>query len=169
MWRGRHRRIQHSSFRKICVWEGATAAVVASFLLSTLSFLPFSFPSFIHYFIAPLDMASASRLPLKSLAFTTTLVLALGISRTNILNVLLNTFTGPGRYRRIAVTVILLANLKNLPFGWHVSFMAFQFLFGGTSNLTNSFGCLTRLQNTVFFLNASSPLSWLRRPCFSPL
>ena len=65
-------------------------------------------------------MASATRLPLKSLAFTTALVLSAGASRVNLRNLIINTFTGPGSYSRLAAVLLVLANLKNVPFAWHV-------------------------------------------------
>jgi hypothetical protein len=66
-------------------------------------------------------MASATSLPLKSIAFTTALVVTAGTSRLNIQSLLVKTFTGPGSYSRIAVLAVILANLKNLPWVWHVS------------------------------------------------
>jgi hypothetical protein len=65
-------------------------------------------------------MASATRLPIKSIVFTTALVAAAGASHVNIQKLLTDAFTGPGSYSRIAATVVLLANLKNLPGVWHV-------------------------------------------------
>lgn len=67
-----------------------------------------------------LKMASATRLPLKSIAFTTAVVAAAGISHVNIQKLLSDVFTGPGSYSRIAATVVILANLKSLPGVWHV-------------------------------------------------
>lgn len=67
-----------------------------------------------------LTMASATRLPLKSIAFTTAVVAAAGISHVNIQKLLSDVFTGPGSYSRIAATVVILANLKSLPGVWHV-------------------------------------------------
>lgn len=66
-------------------------------------------------------MASATRLPLKSLGFTIILVAGAGASRANLRKVLIDTFTGPGSYSRIAVVIALLLNFKSLPFVWHVS------------------------------------------------
>ncbi|TVY30589.1 Uncharacterized protein LHYA1_G000550 [Lachnellula hyalina] len=64
-------------------------------------------------------MASATRLPLKSILFTGTLVLGIGASRVNLRSHALSFFTGSGRNSRILAAVILLANLKNVPFAWH--------------------------------------------------
>ncbi|KAG4033497.1 hypothetical protein MFRU_004g00050 [Monilinia fructicola] len=64
-------------------------------------------------------MASATRLPLKSIALTTAVVVAAGASHVNIQKLLVDTFTGPGSYSRIAATVVILANLKSLPGVWH--------------------------------------------------
>ncbi|KAK6584033.1 hypothetical protein PZA11_003763 [Diplocarpon coronariae] len=65
-------------------------------------------------------MASASSLPLKSIAFTTALVVGAGASQISIRRFLANTFTGPGSYSRMLATLIVLLNLKNAPFAWHV-------------------------------------------------
>ncbi|TEY84273.1 hypothetical protein BOTCAL_0018g00500 [Botryotinia calthae] len=64
-------------------------------------------------------MASATRLPLKSIAFTTAVAAAAGIAHVNIQKLLSDVFTGPGSYSRIAATVVILANLKSLPGVWH--------------------------------------------------
>ncbi|KAM3075186.1 hypothetical protein ACMFMF_005865 [Clarireedia jacksonii] len=64
-------------------------------------------------------MASATRLPLKSIVFTTAFVAAAGASHVNIQKLLTDVFTGPGSYSRIAAAVVLIANLKNLPGVWH--------------------------------------------------
>ncbi len=73
-------------------------------------------------------MASSTRLPMKTILLTTTLVAGASISRLNLKSLLLSTFTGPGSYSRILVTAIVLANLKNVPFAWHVS-LAFPVTF----------------------------------------
>ncbi|TVY18902.1 Uncharacterized protein LARI1_G003708 [Lachnellula arida] len=64
-------------------------------------------------------MASATRLPLKSILFTGTLVLGIGASRVNLRSHAISFFTGSGRNSRILAAVILLANLKNVPIAWH--------------------------------------------------
>ncbi|CAG8978824.1 hypothetical protein HYALB_00013198 [Hymenoscyphus albidus] len=64
-------------------------------------------------------MASATRLPLKSILFTTTLVISLGASRVRLRSLVLKTVTGPGSYRRLAILSIVLANIKNFPSVWH--------------------------------------------------
>ncbi|TVY47923.1 Uncharacterized protein LOCC1_G001625 [Lachnellula occidentalis] len=64
-------------------------------------------------------MASATALPLKSILFTGTLVLGIGASRANLRSQATSFLTGPGRNSRILAAVILLANLKNVPFAWH--------------------------------------------------
>jgi hypothetical protein len=63
-------------------------------------------------------MASGARLPLRSLAFTGALALSVVASRMSIRNALLNTFTGPSR---VLAALFILANIKNVPFAWHVS------------------------------------------------
>ncbi|KAH8685907.1 hypothetical protein BGZ60DRAFT_441307 [Tricladium varicosporioides] len=64
-------------------------------------------------------MASATRLPLKSVLFTATLVVGVGASRLHLRTILRNTFTGPGKYSRIAAVLVILANFKNVPYVWH--------------------------------------------------
>ncbi|KAL3424564.1 capsule polysaccharide biosynthesis protein [Phlyctema vagabunda] len=64
-------------------------------------------------------MASATRLPLKSLTFTALVLIGAGASRVNLRNVLVNTFTGPGSYSRIVAIAVVLANVKNFPWAWH--------------------------------------------------
>ncbi|KUJ11908.1 uncharacterized protein LY89DRAFT_653422 [Mollisia scopiformis] len=64
-------------------------------------------------------MASASSLPIKLIAFTTALVLGASASRINLRTLIINTFTGPGMYSRIAAALLVLANLKNVPWAWH--------------------------------------------------
>ncbi|KAH6722551.1 hypothetical protein BKA61DRAFT_592814 [Leptodontidium sp. MPI-SDFR-AT-0119] len=64
-------------------------------------------------------MASATRLPLKSIAFTTALVVSAGASKVSFRNLAINTFTGPGSYSRMVAVLLVLANIKNVPFAWH--------------------------------------------------
>ena len=66
-------------------------------------------------------MASAARLPLKPILFTASIVLGAGASRVGLREFLLKTVTGPGKYKRIAVILFVVANIKNFPFVWHVS------------------------------------------------
>lgn len=63
-------------------------------------------------------MASAASLPLRALAPAVAALLGAGAyaSRAQIKSFL----TGPGSYSRILVLVLLGANVKNLPFVWHV-------------------------------------------------
>lgn len=86
------------------------------------SFFLYSYYTFlVHYSrFFPTIMASATRLPLKSIAFTTAVVVAAGASKVSFKNLAVSTFTGPGSYSRIVATLIVLANLKNGPFVWHV-------------------------------------------------
>jgi hypothetical protein len=65
-------------------------------------------------------MASAASLPLKSIGFASAILLAAGGSRIQFRDLLVRTFTGPGRNSRIAVIALVLANVKNLPFVWTV-------------------------------------------------
>jgi hypothetical protein len=65
-------------------------------------------------------MASASRLPLKSIAFSTAIVFAATASKVNLRKIIINTFTGPGMYSRMLAAVLILANFKNIPWAWHV-------------------------------------------------
>lgn len=64
-------------------------------------------------------MASATSLPLKSIAFSVSLILGTAASRVNLRNLLVSTFTGPGSKSRTFAVLVILANLKNVPFGWH--------------------------------------------------
>jgi len=92
-----------------------SCAVSTNIVQTVAFFLSYScFPS--HSF----TMASATRLPLKSILFTTAIVASTGASRVNLRNLLIRTFTGPGSYSRIAAILIVLANLKNVPGTWHV-------------------------------------------------
>ncbi|KAK8909744.1 hypothetical protein QC760_002432 [Botrytis cinerea] len=61
----------------------------------------------------------ASFLPLKSLVFATGIAVTIGVFHTSVQNLILNTVTGPGSYSRIAIAILLLGNLKNLPGVWH--------------------------------------------------
>lgn len=72
------------------------------------------------YFREPFEMASAVSLPLKSVAFASSLILAAGGSRIRYRDLLIRAFTGPGSYSRTAVIVLLLINIKNWPFVWTV-------------------------------------------------
>lgn len=70
-------------------------------------------------------MASAVSLPLKSIAFVSSIILATGGSRIKYRNLVVRTFTGPGSYSRTAAIALLLINVKNWPFVWSVSFLIF--------------------------------------------
>jgi hypothetical protein len=83
--------------------------------ISTL--LPSSYQPF-------LEMASAASLPLKSIAFVSSIILAAGGSRIQYRDLLVRTFTGPGSYKRTALIALLLINIKNWPFVWTVSGLA---------------------------------------------
>ncbi|TEY81055.1 hypothetical protein BOTCAL_0035g00500 [Botryotinia calthae] len=61
----------------------------------------------------------ASFLPLKSLVFATGIAVTIGVFHTSVQNLIINTVTGPGSYSRIAIAILLLGNLKNLPGVWH--------------------------------------------------
>ncbi|KAI0994684.1 hypothetical protein K3495_g13497 [Podosphaera aphanis] len=55
-----------------------------------------------------------SRLVLSSLVITAI------ISRLRFLRYVLRFFTGPGRYSRLLATAVIIANVKTLPFIWHM-------------------------------------------------
>lgn len=74
-------------------------------------------------------MASIARLPVGKIAAVAALGLGLSLSRTNVKAVLVSTFTGSGSTSRIIAILLLLANLKNLPFAWHVRIPAVLTLF----------------------------------------
>lgn len=65
-------------------------------------------------------MASAASLPLKSIGFVSTILMAAGGSRIQFRDLLVRTFTGPGRNSRIAIIALVLANVKSLPFVWTI-------------------------------------------------
>lgn len=77
-------------------------------------------------FLSNINMASAARIPLKTVLFTATLALGVSASRVNLRDFLIRTFTGPGSYSRIIAATLVLANLKNVPFAWHVGSPFFQ-------------------------------------------
>lgn len=89
-------------------------------ILQTVAFFLSSSSSSSCFFSHSFTMASATRLPLKSILFTTAIVASTGASRINLRNLLIRTFTGPGSYSRIAAILIVLVNLKNVPGTWHV-------------------------------------------------
>ncbi|KAG9235057.1 hypothetical protein BJ875DRAFT_283722 [Amylocarpus encephaloides] len=64
-------------------------------------------------------MASASALPLKSILFTASIVAGVGVSRVSLRDLLLKTVAGPGKYKRITILLVILANWKNVPWVWH--------------------------------------------------
>ncbi|RQM05610.1 hypothetical protein DH86_00001652 [Scytalidium sp. 3C] len=64
-------------------------------------------------------MASAAALPLRTLTFTAALVVVAGASRLPVRGLLEQWYTGPGKYSRIAATLIILLNIKNFPGMWH--------------------------------------------------
>ena len=66
-------------------------------------------------------MASATRYPIKTVGFTAAVLIAAGASRVNVKKLLESTFTGPGSYSRVVAAVVILFNLKNAPWAWHVS------------------------------------------------
>ena len=69
-------------------------------------------------------MASATKLPLKSMVLASSvaipIVLGASASRVNLRNLVIRTFTGPGSYSRVVAAILILTNLKNVPFAWHV-------------------------------------------------
>lgn len=67
-------------------------------------------------------MASATSLPVKSIAFTTSLLAGVTASRVDLQKLVVSNFTGPGSKSRIFAALVILANLKNVPSAWHVCF-----------------------------------------------
>lgn len=80
---------------------------------------------FLFGFLRRTIMASATGLPYKSIAAVGIAGLTLGASHVDVKGLILKLVTGPGSYSRIAAALIILANIKNLPFVWHVSFPSF--------------------------------------------
>lgn len=60
-------------------------------------------------------------MPIKAIAVAVTIAMAYGATRINVRALLTSAFTGPGSISRIIAIVLVLCNLKNLPFIWHVS------------------------------------------------
>ncbi|KAH7333434.1 hypothetical protein BKA65DRAFT_607619 [Rhexocercosporidium sp. MPI-PUGE-AT-0058] len=58
-------------------------------------------------------MASATRLPLKSITFTTAFIINAGVSKVSFRNLAISTFTRPESYSRIIAVLLVLANIKN--------------------------------------------------------
>lgn len=56
---------------------------------------------------------------MKSIVFTITLSLGTAASRVHLRNFVVNTFTGPGSKSRTFALLLIVANLKNVPFAWH--------------------------------------------------
>lgn len=65
-------------------------------------------------------MAPATRLPIKTITFSAVTAIGAIAARANLQNLFISTFTGPGSLSRIIAAVVVLANLKNVPFAWHV-------------------------------------------------
>jgi hypothetical protein len=99
-------------------------------------------------------MASATRLPLKSILLTASIILGVGATRPTAKKAMLSIFTGPGKYSRIAAFLIVLANLKNFPFVWHVCSTSTLLLYG---NLTLSIvSSLVRYSSPLPFRQAQN-------------
>jgi hypothetical protein len=75
-----------------------------------------------------MNMASATATPWKSILFATTVILGVSAKGLNIRDLLIRAFTGPGSYSRIVAATLVLANLKNLPWAWHVRLPLLQTL-----------------------------------------
>lgn len=67
-------------------------------------------------------MAGATKISVRAVAVLVAVGLGYGATKVNFKALLLNTLTGPGSVSRIVALAVVLANLKNLPFVWHVSF-----------------------------------------------
>jgi len=65
-------------------------------------------------------MAGATKISIRTVAALAAVSVVFGVSKVNLKSLVLNTVTGPGNASRIIALVVVLANLKNLPFVWHV-------------------------------------------------
>jgi hypothetical protein len=66
-------------------------------------------------------MAGATKISVRTVAALVAVGVGYGASKVNLKALLLQTITGPGSGSRIIALAVVLANLKNLPFVWHVS------------------------------------------------
>ncbi|KAH8596376.1 hypothetical protein B0O99DRAFT_570506 [Bisporella sp. PMI_857] len=64
-------------------------------------------------------MASAIALPLKTIAGVSALAITIAGSKVNFRRLIHDFVTGPGNKSRIAALLLVLANIKNIPFVWH--------------------------------------------------
>ena len=76
-------------------------------------------------------MASATAINIKTVPTKTIGALLVagagyGLSRLDVRSTFLNVFTGPGSTSRIIAIVIVLANIKNFPYVWHVSIVEYN-------------------------------------------
>jgi hypothetical protein len=67
-----------------------------------------------------ITMAGATKISIRTVAALAVVGVGFGVSKANLKSLVLNTVTGPGNVSRIIALVVVLANLKNLPFMWHV-------------------------------------------------
>ncbi len=65
-------------------------------------------------------MAGATKISIRTVAALAAVSVVFGASKVNLKSLVLGTVTGPGNVSRILALVVVLANLKNLPFVWHV-------------------------------------------------
>jgi hypothetical protein len=65
-------------------------------------------------------MAGATKISIRTVAALAAVSVVFGVSKVNLKSLVLNTVTGPGNVSRIMALVVVLSNLKNLPFVWHV-------------------------------------------------
>jgi hypothetical protein len=65
-------------------------------------------------------MVGATKISIRTVAALAAVSVAFGVSKVNLKSLVLNTVTGPRNMSRIIAIVVVLANLKNLPFVWHV-------------------------------------------------
>ncbi|CCU81560.1 unnamed protein product [Blumeria hordei] len=65
-------------------------------------------------------MAFTSRLPFLPLPVISSVVVAVGASHIKVPQLLASLLSGQGRYSRAVAAILIFANLKNLPFIWHL-------------------------------------------------
>ena len=94
-------------------------------------------------------MAGATKISIRTVAALAVVGAGFGASKVNLKSLVLNTVTGPGNISRIIAFIIVLANLKNLPFVWHVC--TSYALFNYYKPIEESANC------------SLDPCSWVRR------
>jgi hypothetical protein len=78
------------------------------------------FLKFVQSLLRRAIMAGATKISVRTVAALVAVGVGFSVTRVNVKALLLKTLTGPGSVSRIIALAVVLANLKNLPFVWHV-------------------------------------------------